>query len=664
MLNRAFHLAHYVYSDREVAVQIAAAALADVEASVAAQDKRLYYTPSGRGARNGKSRTKISLSESHLLQRLVYAESEPYEVQQERAAGAPSLSEQMMIIRFIKHLVKITLKRNSFYVTLGVNRLLFNYTTAETAGIYGVVAQDPDRTPDDDYCRKCKKRLMAELKERFGKLLEVCRRQRGEERFVTRQDSSGYIQLVRDALKRFTPWDTSCPVPADFDARASEIARLAYYGEDPDGEHRVEIDRVHAVLHPDCHDRLLAGLRLVPADSRLAVPEFALTRSDDSPAPGAGDPPSNLSEDELKAIRDELDKQSERRKKAHTGWLRILVDGQQRATLRPGRPGPVRFEVEESDELIKVVTDDERGSVLMATCLISQDIFRAGSDPSRLAIVLEGSQEISFVLSPSRNDEEDVQRASVEVAWKERSWFWRIWAWLMWLRPDAVPAPSRSRFGMKSLATGAAAAAILIAVTASLVYFQFTGRETGEDLAKREEGGALTVAPATAPSPSGSLAANPGSDPAQRSEPKLPSREEGADQMFQEPNLRAGRVRSESGIKTLLEVKRIAVIVESDDIYQQPMQEALTHSLQAQDRINVAANPKEANAALKVTVEKKADSESLIYVARLVNVTGDRLWPKPGEEPGLKYEGAMNEVAEKIVKDLTNEIINQEKQNR
>ncbi|MGH9832522.1 MAG: hypothetical protein ACRD9Y_05850, partial [Blastocatellia bacterium] len=145
-----------------------------------------------------------------------------------------------------------------------------------------------------------------------------------------------------------------------------------------------------------------------------------------------------------------------------------------------------------------------------------------------------------------------------------------------------------------------------------------------------------------------SLAVSPGSDFARRSEPK-PWR---------------NRTRGESGIKSLLEVKRIVVIVEGNDSYQQPMQEALAHSLQAQDRLVVAANPKEANAALKVTVEKKADSESPVFFARLVNVTGDRLWPKPSEEPGLKYEGAMNEVADKIVKDLINEIINLEKQSR
>lgn len=650
MLNQAFHLAHYIYDDREVAVRIMMAAMSDLDVAAAAQDKRRYYSLSGRGAQSEKSRTKISLSESHLLQRLVYVESEPYEIQQERSAGAPSLSEQTMVIRFIKHLVKITLKRNSFYVTLGVSRLLFNYATGETAGIYCVVVQDPDRARDDDSCRRCKKRLMDELKERFGKLLEARRGRRGEDRFVTHEDSTRYIQPVRDALERFTPWETLCHVPPNFDATGDEIAQFAFHGENPDDEHGVEINRVHAILHPDCYGKLLAGLRLDPADARLAVPKFALTRNDESPSPGAGGPPSDLSEDEIKEIEDELGRQAERRRKAHTGLLRVLVDGEERAALRLGSPGPVRFEIEEGDELIKVVTNDESGSVLMATHLISHDIFRRDGEPSRLVAVLERGQEISFVLWPSWDDGGDFQSASVDVAWKKRSLFWRLRAWLMFLKLEAGAWPSTSRSGMRSLAVGAAGIAILIAVMAPLVYFLFTERESSENLAKREEAAAPTAIPTAAPSPSSSLATRPSSDLARRSD-KIPWR---------------SRTRGESGIKSLLEVKRIAVIVdvEKDEGYRQQMEEALARSLQSQDRLVVAANQVEANAALKVTVERKAGSESLTYIVRLVNVTGDRLWPKPSDEPGLKYEGVMNDVAERIVNDLIKEIINQEKQGR
>jgi hypothetical protein len=79
--------------------------------------------------------------------------------------------------------VSITLMRNSFHVTLGVSRLLYNYTTAESMELYDLIMQDPERTKDDAYWREHKARLMKELKDRFGQLLAVVSGSRGEERF-------------------------------------------------------------------------------------------------------------------------------------------------------------------------------------------------------------------------------------------------------------------------------------------------------------------------------------------------------------------------------------------------------------------------------------------------------------------------------------------------
>src|SRR5262249_35503046 len=50
-LARAFQLAYFIHGDRETALNIAAEALAKLEVAAAAQDKRLYYTPTGRAAR-------------------------------------------------------------------------------------------------------------------------------------------------------------------------------------------------------------------------------------------------------------------------------------------------------------------------------------------------------------------------------------------------------------------------------------------------------------------------------------------------------------------------------------------------------------------------------------------------------------------------------------
>jgi len=123
-LARAFQLAYFIHGDRETALNIAAEALAKLEVAAAAQDKRLYYTPTGRAERGERFRTKVSIGETHLLQRLVYVESEPYERRAEQASNGESPEEEDMLIYFIKHLVRITVRRNSFYVTLGLSRML------------------------------------------------------------------------------------------------------------------------------------------------------------------------------------------------------------------------------------------------------------------------------------------------------------------------------------------------------------------------------------------------------------------------------------------------------------------------------------------------------------------------------------------------------------
>src|SRR6185436_3697121 len=170
IINKAFRLACFINGNESTALKVLNSSLERLETAVAAQDKRLYYTPSARQAssRRGSagSRYKVSLSESQLLQRLIYLTSEPFEIQQE-LSDSPYIGEEDMLIHFMKHLVHITMKRNSFYVALGMSRVLHNYTTSQTVDIYNAVGQ-PDRMRDDDYYRSRKRRIMQEIKERFG----------------------------------------------------------------------------------------------------------------------------------------------------------------------------------------------------------------------------------------------------------------------------------------------------------------------------------------------------------------------------------------------------------------------------------------------------------------------------------------------------------------
>src|SRR5215510_1562277 len=195
-ITRAFQLAYFIHGDKETALNITAEAFAKLEVAAAAQDKRLYYKPTGRAARAERFRTKVSVGELHLLQRLVYVESEPYERPSEQSSNDESPDEEDMLIYFIKHLVRITVRRNSFYVTLGLSRLLHNYSTAETMEMYNVLVQDPGRVRDDYYYRSRKGRLMKELKERFCDRVRVTRSPRGEESVRTEDMPGRHAEAV------------------------------------------------------------------------------------------------------------------------------------------------------------------------------------------------------------------------------------------------------------------------------------------------------------------------------------------------------------------------------------------------------------------------------------------------------------------------------------
>src|SRR6185503_2367632 len=155
--NRGFKLAYFLHRERNTALEIVTRALNKLQLAATAQGKRLYYRLTGRPD-SRKARSKVSMGEPHLLQRLVYVESEEYERLKEAAAqdshahpGAMPATRTDLVVFFVKHLVRITTRRNSFYVTLGLSRLLYTYTTPETMELYNLVIQDPDRVHDDYY---------------------------------------------------------------------------------------------------------------------------------------------------------------------------------------------------------------------------------------------------------------------------------------------------------------------------------------------------------------------------------------------------------------------------------------------------------------------------------------------------------------------------------
>ena len=61
MLNRALKLAYFIHNDKPTALRIVASALMRLETTAAAQDKRFYYTPIGRNARDREPPASTSM---------------------------------------------------------------------------------------------------------------------------------------------------------------------------------------------------------------------------------------------------------------------------------------------------------------------------------------------------------------------------------------------------------------------------------------------------------------------------------------------------------------------------------------------------------------------------------------------------------------------------
>src|SRR5689334_12131059 len=484
VLNKAYRLAYFLHQDKGTAIRIVAAATLKLNVAMAVQSKRLYYIPVGRFSRGESRRTdgirnKALFSDLHLLQRLLYVESEPYERQKERAAqpappgvhavGDPA-SEEDLLVYFIKHLVRITTKRNSFYVTLGVSRLLHSYSTLETMEIYNAVIGEPERVKDDYYYRSRKAVLMHEMSQRFGQLIRACRQLRGEERFETQPGSGELRSLMRECLRVFTPWDTQCHVPRDFDPLKSVIGSLA--SRNSADENEVEVNRIHAVLHPDCFERLVAAFEYGPPEERMELPRFFSDETDDDSPPRQRRAPAELSAEELAEISNMLDEQAGRRRRSSpTAVLRILVDGVERGRLNPAEQSSISFNAGEEAEIIEVMTTDSQGDLLLATHLLTSYVNVS-------SIRLEGGQDLS--ISITRRQIEANGDADLVVKFGYRETALRRVAHLWWqrlrLRLSRKQDPhSSSMWGSAGILAGSLV--VVICLTSYLVYVGLRSRQ-------------------------------------------------------------------------------------------------------------------------------------------------------------------------------------------
>ncbi|HJQ31256.1 MAG TPA: hypothetical protein VJ866_03705 [Pyrinomonadaceae bacterium] len=688
VIQLAFALALFILGDEAEAFAVVREALSKMEVAAAAQVKRLYYSPTRRTlwqrARPAGNRTKVTLSDTHLLQRLVYVESEPYERAREQRRDA--LRAEDLLVHYVKHLIRISIRRNSFYVALGVSRLLHSYSTNETMEIYNVVVQDPDRVKDDYYYRSRKGRLLQEVKERFEEFVNLCRGSRGEERFQTLDAPGELAGLVAECLEQFSPWRTPCPIPARYDPTTDEIPTLssAHQGE----EDKVEINRIHAVVHPECYELLTGSLKLEPPASRLSVPRFNLPNgknnmSSPNDKQRRHGPP--LGGSEVAALKHLLAEQSARRKATHARLLSVAVNGAERARLDLWRAGSVSVAVGDRDELVEVRAQGEDGWTLLAAHLLGGERANASE------VVLEGGQRLTFSLTHGPGE---AAPASLTVAYQETLWpraaslFGR-----RLLRGLAAPegrAFTRPAFALLLLLVCAGALALYVfrnvqePETARLqpsanqpvsqpandapahndapdhnspdagVTSESRGVRQAEthDAARRD---AVRRPPSKRPlratAPAEQARANLNNESAESE-----SGAGGADSPGDADATRS--VKSAASAMALARVRKVFIEVTAVGELGARTTRLLAGSLRAGGRLTPTDAREEADAAFKIKVSGgSAGRRPVTASVRLVNEDGEVIWPAAGRGRAGVYTGTVEDVTRRIAEDLLKDVL-------
>ncbi len=630
LLKAASQLAYFILRDKEAAELSTAAAISRLNVVATAQSRRYYYVP-GVTAKAYGVRTKVTLGDSHLLQRLVYDETEPYERDQERNG---LFDEERLLTHFIKHLVWITVKRNSFYVTLGVSRLLYRYTNLEAMDLHALILQNPSRIKEYDYWRSRKGQLMKEVKDRFGDLIAVTRRAHNEERFVAQDDSSRFAPYVKECLKTLMPWGTNCPLPAGTAAVSGPIPSLEFNGDDPDAEHQIEISRMHAILHSDCFARLIAGLNLDPADSRLEVPQFFYSTNHDYGDPIQGKETKNktMTSPDLNTIQAKLMEHERLLQHSKPQQLQLLAGRRQCGIMNLRANSQTSFRLSEDDDYIELRASVEEGGFSLALYPLDFTRLKNTRGVDQFTLALADGRKLAFLITPQRNENDELVCATVNVNYQAP--LWQSWKeQISSLFATFIP----------SFPYALAAALILASLLAGLALWRTTRFDSPEHAIaiNQPSGGETTHSGAVAVHTPDHLAS-----PGVNSVPGKPAQSTGNPSRAINPDvIRDPDVHSITAIKTLAEASQIFIEITGSQESAKALYDQLAVQFKTSGRWEPALK-EDTDAALNVMI--KPDGHTFHF--QMVNAKGAIIWPLKGK--WKTYSGGVEQVVKQLVNDL------------
>jgi hypothetical protein len=406
VLESGFQLAYFIIPDRSSAIDILVRALDKVRVQSRRETKRLYW----RDKHSERPVRRMVRNDLDMLQWLILFESERNERAQERTRN---VALQGMVVRYIKHLVQITTALSSFYVNIGLTRLLYNYSTTEAQRAYELLM---NRYLGADEYRRAKATLLKKIAERFGDFVRITRVEHGELRLEPLHDQMPWVGLVDSCLRVFTPWSTR-RFSSQFAAVDGDKAKLIAAVEVDRND--IELKCCHIFIEPQCFRQLLRELAFEPPAAKLALPRFDMSEKEettDGSDHRQGIPPE-LSTEELAKIERRLAATDARRRNLDPRFVTVVIDDEERARLNLTESRQWQIEVEEGANLLEIQGEDQHGKLVLSTHLISyvNETFDFATDTAMLA-----KGRLKFQVAPVATSERQPARAVLSLNYYPR----------------------------------------------------------------------------------------------------------------------------------------------------------------------------------------------------------------------------------------------------
>ncbi len=216
-----------------------------------------------------RASNRAYLDRNRTFDQLVMMELLDAEKMQEK--NGYQLDEKEFIKRFVKHLVLLSLARNSFWAVIANCSILCNYKAKELGLLYSFVAPNRAEPKGEPECSRVRSNLLKFMAERFGVRFQELLSENDSELY---SPSDWQVGVVTECLGHFRP-PTTVTVPEGF--RWDRL--FAYDENDPRGDERIEVDRMGVLFSPTDFNRIATCLGIRPFEESIRRMNFRCVRT-------------------------------------------------------------------------------------------------------------------------------------------------------------------------------------------------------------------------------------------------------------------------------------------------------------------------------------------------------------------------------------------------